>query len=61
MILYIEIDDKNGYSASLKTCSRINVCWTHWFAGTYTTQNLYIREASIIHDINFGVIYRWKL
>lgn len=61
MILYIEIDDKKEYSESLKTCSRIHVCWTHWFSGTYTNQNLYMRGASIIHDVKFDVSYRWKL
>lgn len=37
------------------------LCWTHWFFGTYTTKYSYIRDLSVAFDVDYYVVYRWKL
>ena len=40
--------------------SRKLLHWTHWFFGSYTTTYLYMRDVTMVFDVNFYVIYRWK-
>ena len=48
--------DARGY---IHKSSRAHVHWTHWFFETYTTRYLYTRSISVVHDVNYDVVYRW--